>query len=131
MLINTKNPNENKGKVKEIQNIRFKRQNKKNERKRKKKDKNVDETLKIIKKILDCNKNAQSFFYRASKIDKEKSKPRFEKSIAERMKLRRQKLDIIAKKKENINNELFSYYFDYLSPENMFKKLSDASDEKK
>ena len=47
------------------------------------------------------------------------------------MKLRRQKLDIIAKKKENINNELFSYYFDYLSPENMFKKLSDASDEKK
>ena len=34
-------------------------------------------------------------------------------------------------KKENINNELFSYYFDYLSPENMFKKLRDASDEKR
>ena len=51
------------------------------------------------------------------------------------MKLRRQKLDTIAKKKkkekekEIINNdELFSYYFDYLSPENMFKKLRDASD---
>ena len=25
---------------------------------------------------------------------------------------------------------MFSYYFDYLSPENMFKKLRDASDEK-
>ena len=34
-------------------------------------------------------------------------------------------------KKENINNELFSYYFGYLSPENMFKKLRDASDEKR
>ena len=68
--------------------------------KEKKKDKNVDETLKIIKKVLDCNKNAQNFCYRASKFDKEKSKPKFEKSIAERMKLRRQKLDIIAKKKK-------------------------------
>ena len=35
------------------------------------------------------------------------------------------------KEKENINNdELFSYYFDYLSPENMFEKLRNASDEK-
>ena len=39
-------------------------------------------------------------------------------------------MDIIAKKKENINNELFSYYFDYLSPESMLKKLRDVSDEK-
>ena len=39
-------------------------------------------------------------------------------------------MDIIAKKKENINNELFSYYFNYLSPENMLKKLRDVIDEK-
>ena len=82
MLINTKNPNENKGKVKEIEYriSDLKDRIKRMRGKEKKKDKNVDETLKIIKKILDCNKNAQSFFYRASKIDKEKSKPKFEKN---------------------------------------------------
>ena len=46
------------------------------------------------------------------------------------MKLRRQNLDTTGKKKENINKKLFSHYSDYLSPEKMFKKLSDASDEK-
>ena len=50
------------------------------------------------------------------------------------MKLRRQKLDIMSKKKEKekekINNTLFNYYFDYSNPEIMFKKLRDASDEK-
>ena len=51
-------------------------------------------------------------------------------SIAERVKLRRQKLNIAAKKKENINNVLFNYYFDYSNPEIMFKRLRDASDEK-
>ena len=64
-----------------------------------KKDENTNETLEIIKKIIDYNKDAQHFFYRASKVDKKKSKLKFEKSIAERMKLRRQKFDIIAKKK--------------------------------
>ena len=64
--------------------------------KKKKKRKNVDETLKIIEKILDYNKNAQI----------------------------RQKLDIIKKKKENINNELFSYYFDYLfKPSHYVRKI--------
>ena len=38
-------------------------------------------------------------------------------------------MDIIKKKKENINNELFSYYFDYLNPVIMFEGLRDASDE--
>ena len=39
-----------------------------------KKDKNVDETLKIIKKILDYNKETQKFFDHASKVDKRKIK---------------------------------------------------------
>ena len=64
------------------------------------------------------------------KLIKKKSKPKFKESIAERMKLRRQKLDATGKKKENINNKLFSHYFDYLSPEKMFKKLRDPSDQK-
>ena len=55
---------------------------------------------------------------------------RFERSIAERIKSRRQKLDIINKKKENINNELFNNYFDYLNPDIMFRRLRDSSDER-
>ena len=39
-------------------------------------------------------------------------------------------MNISAKKKENINNVLFNYYFDYSNPEIMFKRLRDASDEK-
>ena len=47
----------------------------------------------IIKKL-------KNFFYGASKVDKGKSKPNIEESIAERAKLRRHKLDIIEKKKK-------------------------------
>ena len=82
------------------QNIKFKRQNKKNEWKRKK-NKNVDETLKIIEKILDYNKNAQNFFYHALKIDKGKSKPKIEESIAERVKLKNNKIAEIKKEEKN------------------------------
>ena len=85
MLINT-SPNENKKVVAEIE-----------DRISDLKDKNADEKLKKIKKILDYNKDAQKIFEFASKVDKGKSKPKSEESIAERMKLRRQKLDIIAK----------------------------------
>ena len=38
-------------------------------------------------------------FQLASEVDKGKSTPKIEESIAERIKLRRQKLNIIAKKK--------------------------------
>ena len=54
----------------------------------------------------------------------------FEINIAERVKSRRQRLDIINKKKENINNKLFSDYFDYSNPDTMIKRLIDASDKK-
>ena len=53
----------------------------------------------------------------------------FERNIAERVKLRRQRLDIIKKKKENISNELLNYYFTYLNPNIMLERLRDASDE--
>ena len=66
MLINIKNQDENRKTVEEIK-IRFKRQNKRNKRKRKK-DKNVNETLEIIEKILNYNKDAQKFFYGVSKV---------------------------------------------------------------
>ena len=51
----------------------------------------------------------------------------FERSIAERTKLRRERLDEIKRKEQNINNELFKEYFiDYKSPSNMYKKLSET-----
>ena len=91
---------------------------------------NADETLEIINKILDYNKNAQKNFHLVSKIDKGKSELKFQKSIAERVKSRRQRLDIINKKKENINNEFFKEYFDYSNPDTMIKRLKDVNDEK-
>ena len=51
----------------------------------------------------------------------------FERSIAERTKLRRERLDEIKRKEQNINNELFKEYFiDYQSPSNMYKNLSET-----
>ena len=83
-----------------------------------KKKKNADETLDIIKKILDYNKNV----HLVSKVDKKESELKFE-SIADRLKSRKQKLDIINKKKENINNELFKEYFNYSNVDTMIKRL--------
>ena len=60
-----------------------------------KEKKNADETLNIIKKILDDNKDPQNNFHLASKVNKGKSELKFERSVAGRVKSRRQKLDII------------------------------------
>ena len=47
----------------------------------------------------------------------------FERRIAERIKLRRRRLDEIKRKEQNINNELFNAYFtDYRNPSSMYKK---------
>ena len=68
-------------------------------------NKNADETLEIIKEILDYNKDIQNFFSLASKVDRGKLEPKTEESIA-----------------ENINNELFQTYFaNYQSPSDMYK----------
>ena len=49
----------------------------------------------------------------------------FERSIAERIKLRRERLGEIIRKERKINNELFKIYFtDYQSPSNIYKMLS-------
>ena len=80
--------------------------------------------LKILKNI-NAIFTGTSFYYRG--LPKETMN---EGNIAERVKSRRQRLDIINKKKENIDNKLFSHYFDYSNPHTMLKKLRDASDEK-
>ena len=53
--------------------------------------KNADETLEIIKEILDY-KDAQKNFQLASKVDKGKSESKLEKNIAERVKLKNEKI---------------------------------------
>ena len=85
ILINTSNPDENKKKCSrdKRQNIRFKRRIK-GISEAEKKYENADETLKIIEKILVYNKNAQKKVQLASKVDKRKSEPKTEESIAER-----------------------------------------------
>ena len=130
MLINIKDADENKGIVAEAKNRISDLKDRIKGMNETAKKKNADETLEIIKKILDYHKNAQKIFQHASRLDKGESKPKPEESIAERVKLRRQKMDIIRKKKENLNNEFFSHYFDYLNPAIMFKRLRDANDEK-
>ena len=59
------------------------------------------------------------------------NKPKItEESIAERTKLRRQRLNITEKNKKNINNKLFKEYFNYSNPDTMIKRLKDVGDEK-
>ena len=101
MLINIKNQDENKEIVEEIENRisnledRIKKMSEKE-----KKDKNTDETLEIIKKILDYNKEAQTFFHRASKVDKKKSGRKTDESITKRVKLKNERIAEIKKRRK-------------------------------
>ena len=55
----------------------------------------------------------------------------FERSIAERIKLRKERFDEIKTKEQSINNELFEAYFiDYQIPGSMYKKLSETKNAK-
>ena len=59
------------------------------------------------------------------------TEPIIKESIADRVKLRRQRLDVIDENKEKTNNQLFTEYFNYSNPNTMIKILKDAGDEKK
>ena len=77
--------------------------------------------------ILNILKNVGSIFSVAylqyKNVPKETM---FERSIAERTKLRRRSNEI-ERKEQNINNEFFKAYFtDYQSPSNMYKTLSET-----
>ena len=54
---------------------------------------------------------------------------KFERSTADRIKSKKERLDIINKNKENINNELFEEYFNYPNPDTLIKILKDVGDE--
>ena len=70
-LINTKNPDENKENVAEIKDRISDLKDRIKEMSETEKQ-NADETLNIIEKILDFNKDAQKNFQLASKVDKKK-----------------------------------------------------------
>ena len=76
--------------------------------------------------ILDILNNVGSIFTGAYLHYKDVPKvTMFERSTAERTKLRREGLDEIKGKEQNINNELFKEYFtDCQNPSNMYKNLS-------
>ena len=67
----------------------------------------------------------------ASKVDKGKSEPKPEESIAKRVKLRREKINEIEEEEKNISNELFEKYFtNYQSPSDTYKKLRETEGER-
>ena len=67
----------------------------------------------------------------ASEVDKRKSEPKTEESIAERTKLRRERIAEIKREEENINNLTFQYYFrKYQNPSDMYKKLCETKGKK-
>ena len=86
----------------------------------------MDETLEIINKIFNYNKDAQNFFHRASKIDK-KVRTKDWKKYAQRTKLRRQKdkefIKNIENKPKTINYNLFKDYLKLESPTDLTKQL--------
>ena len=70
-------------------------------------------------------------FLLASKVDKGKSKPKPEESIAKRVHLRRGYVAKIKREEKIINNTLFKEYFtNYQSPSNMYKKLRKTESKK-
>ena len=54
-------------------------------------------------------------------------KPKPEESVGEKIKLRKQRLNEIAKNEKKINLELFRKYFKYLCPVGMYKTLNEPT----
>ena len=80
-----------------------------------------------MKRFLIRKKQIPKTFALASKVDKGKSEPKPEESIADRIKLRRGKTAEIEEEEKNIKKKLFKEYFtNYQSPSDMYKKLRET-----
>ena len=67
----------------------------------------------------------------ASKGDTGKLEPKTEESIAERTKLRRDRIAEVKREEENINSLVFKYYFSkYQNPSDMYKNLRKTKGKK-
>ena len=81
--------------------------------------------------ILEILKNINAIFTGNYLYYKELPKETiFERSIADRIKSRKERFNIINTNKKNIRNYFFKEYFNYSSPDTMIKKLKNAGDEK-
>ena len=81
--------------------------------------------------ILEILKNINAIFTGNYLYYKELPKETiFERSIADRIKSRKERFNIISTNKKNIRNYFFKEYFNYSSPDTMIKKLKNAGDEK-
>ena len=81
-----------------------------------------------INNILNALKNLESVFTDVYLNYSDKpSESESEESIAERIKLRRQRSDEIAKKEKVIELKLFREYFEYLKPRDMYKNLKKTT----
>ena len=81
--------------------------------------------------ILEILKNINAIFTGNYSYYKELPKETiFERSIADRIKSRKERFNIISTNKKNIRNYFFKEYFNYSSPDTMIKKLKNAGDEK-
>ena len=92
-----------------------------------KREKNSTKKNNILKILENINAIFTGTCLHYGKLPKETN---FERSIADRIKSRKERLDIINKNKENIKNELFKEYFDYSNPDTMIERLKDGGDEK-
>ena len=81
-------------------------------------------TFRILENI---NATFTGIYLHYGKLPKE---AKLERRIPDRIKSKKERLDIIKKNKENINNELLKEYFDYSNPETMIKRLKDVGNEK-
>ena len=76
-----------------------------------------------INNILNVLKNLESVFTEVY-LNYSDKPSESEEGIAEKIKLRRQRSDKIAKKEKMIELKLFREYFEYLKPRNMYKNLN-------
>ena len=88
----------------------------------------IQKDISLKNNILNILKNVGAIFTGVYFYYKDVPKETmFERSIVERIKLRKGKLDESEQKEQNINNELFRVCFtDYQSPSNMYKKLNET-----
>ena len=92
-----------------------------------KKEKSSTKKNNILKPLENINAIFTATYLHYGMLPKE---TKFERSFADRIKSRKERLDIINKNKENIKNELFKEYFNYSNTDTMIKILKDAGDEK-
>ena len=76
--------------------------------------------------ILNILNNIESSFFEGLSFHYKDKSLETEENIAEKTKLRRRRLDEIAKKEKKVSLELFKTYFDYSSLSNMYKALNET-----